>query len=54
MNSSLSTLATAQDPISRVYLHDEERIKHLHSIQQALDNLGLLFRAASRIASWAK
>lgn len=35
-------------------LHDEERVKHLHSIQEALYNLGLLLRVLPAISSWGK
>jgi hypothetical protein len=54
MNNSLSTLATTQHPVARMNLHDEERIKHLHRIQQALNNLDLLLGVLSSISSWAK
>jgi hypothetical protein len=36
------------------HLHDEERVKHLHSIQQALDNLDLLLRVLSSVSSWGE
>lgn len=35
-------------------LHDEERVKHLHRVEYALDNLGLLFRGAANTSSWSK
>jgi NAD-dependent SIR2 family protein deacetylase len=37
-----------------VHSHDEERVKHLHSVEQALDDLDLLLVALSSVSPWAK
>lgn len=37
-----------------INLHDEERVKHLHSIQQRLDNLDLLLRGPAWVSYWGK
>ena len=43
MKSSLHTSApNTTSNATRINLHDEERVKHLHSIQNSLDNLHLL------------
>jgi len=33
--------------------HDEERVKHLHGVEQALYDLDLLLVALSRVSPWA-
>jgi hypothetical protein len=48
-----------QSPVpipSRKHLHDKERVKDLHSIQDGLDNLHLLLGTApnATVSPWAK